>query len=115
MAASLSGWPSQISAFRANAAILYETLLAPPVERIERAYSLDEIRYSAPLRDRMPRIDLNTVTFDTGSWELTPDQVDRLAAIANGLNRAIEQNPREIFLIEGYTDAVGSDIDNLSL
>ena len=100
---------------RADAALLYETLLAPPIERIERAYSLDEIRYSAPLRDRMPRVDLNTVTFDTGSWELTPGQVDKLAVIAEGLNRAIQQNPREMFLIEGHTDAVGTDIDNLSL
>jgi len=100
---------------RADAALLYETLLAPPIERIERAYSLDEIRYSAPLRDRMPRVDLNTVTFDTGSWELTPGQVDKLAAMAGGLNRAIQQNPREMFLIEGHTDAVGTDIDNLSL
>ena len=99
----------------ASSALLYETLIAPPVERIERPYSLDEIRYSAPLRDRMPRIDLNTVTFDTGSWELTAGQVERLAAIANGLSRAIEQNPREVFLIEGHTDAVGTDIDNLSL
>ena len=99
----------------ASPALLFETLLAPPIERIDRRYSLDEIRYSEPLRDRMRRIDLNTVTFDTGSWELTPDQVQTLAAIAGGLNRAIEHNPREVFLIEGYTDAVGSEIDNLSL
>ena len=99
----------------ASPALLYETLLAPPIERIDRRYSLDEIRYSEPLRDRMRRIDLNTVTFDTGSWELTPDQVQTLAAIADGLKRAIEHNPREVFLIEGYTDAVGSEIDNLSL
>jgi OOP family OmpA-OmpF porin len=95
--------------------VLYETLIAPPIERIERRYSLDEIRYTAPLRDRMPRVDLNTVTFDTGSWELTPDQVQKLAAIADGLNRAIAKNPAEVFLIEGHTDAVGTDIDNLSL
>ncbi|MEZ5788068.1 MAG: OmpA family protein [Xanthobacteraceae bacterium] len=35
--------------------------------------------------------------------------------IADGLNRAIERNPQEVFLIEGHTDAVGSDVDNLSL
>ena len=99
----------------ATPALLYETLLAPPVEVIDRPYSLDEIRYSAPLRDRMPRIDLNTVTFDSGSWELSPDQIEQLAGIAASLNRAIEVNPREVFLIEGYTDAVGSDVDNLSL
>ena len=100
---------------RADQDVIYETLIAPPIERIERRYSLDEIRYTAPLRDRMPRIDLNTVTFDTGSWELTADQVQKLAAIADGLNRAIQKNPREVFLIEGHTDAVGTDVDNLSL
>ncbi len=36
-------------------------------------------------------------------------------AIADGLNRAIQRNPREVFLIEGHTDAVGNDVDNLSL
>lgn len=100
---------------RASRDDLYATLIAPPIQRIERRYSLDEIRYTAPLRDRMPRIDLNTVTFDTGSWELSPDQVQKLAAIADGLNRAIQANPSEVFLIEGHTDAIGPDIDNLSL
>ncbi len=100
---------------RASRDDLYATLIAPPIERIERRYSLDEIRYTAPLRDRMPRIDLNTVTFDTGSWELSPDQVQKLAAIADGLNRAIQANPSEVFLIEGHTDSIGPDVDNLSL
>jgi OmpA-OmpF porin, OOP family len=99
----------------ATPTLLYDTLLAPPVDVIDRPYSLDEIRYSAPLRDRMPRIDLNTITFDTGSWEIPPAQIEQLASIAASLNRAIEANPREVFLIEGYTDAVGSDVDNLSL
>jgi outer membrane protein OmpA-like peptidoglycan-associated protein len=100
---------------QATPALLYETLIAPPIEAIERPYTLDEIRFSAPLRDRMPRIDLNTVTFESGSWELSPDQVEALAGIAEGLNRAIQHNPREVFLIEGHTDAVGTDVDNLSL
>ena len=99
----------------ADEALIYQTLVAPPIDAIERPYTLDEIRYSAPLRDRMPRIDLNTVTFEFGSWELSPDQVQKLAAIADGLNRVIQQNPREAFLIEGHTDAVGPDVDNLSL
>ena len=93
---------------RAPPGLIYETLEAPPVEIIERPYTLDEIRYSAPLRDRMPRIDLNTVIFESGSWELTPDQVEKLAGIADGLNRAIAQNPQEVFLIEGHTDAIGA-------
>ena len=95
--------------------IVYETLMAPPVERLQRAYSLDEIRYSESVRDRMPRIDLDTVTFATGSWEIDSNQIRRLEVIADGINRAIRRNPAEVFLIEGHTDAVGSDVDNLSL
>jgi OmpA-OmpF porin, OOP family len=104
-----------VEADQADPRMIYETLIAPPVERIEHGYTLDEVRYSAPLRDRMPRIDVDTITFDTGSWEVTADQADRLAPIADGMRRAIERNPNEVFLVEGHTDAVGSDIDNLSL
>lgn len=103
-----------VDADDADEAAIYGVLVAPPVERIDRRYTLDQIRYNEPLRAYMPRLDLE-VNFDTGSWQLTPDQVDRLSLIAQALNRAIQRNPREVFLIEGYTDAVGSDVDNLSL
>src|ERR1700694_3922836 len=95
--------------------VIYETMEAPPVQRIERRYSLDEIRYSPSGRALMPSIDLNSINFETGSWEIPPDQAAKLQSIADGLNRAIQRNPREVFLIEGHTDAVGSDVDNLSL
>jgi OmpA-OmpF porin, OOP family len=95
--------------------LIYDTMEAPPVERIARRYSLDEIRYSPSVRQLMPSIDLDTINFETGSWEIPPDQAAKLQAIADGLNRAITRNPREVFLIEGHTDAVGSDVDNLSL
>ena len=36
-------------------------------------------------------------------------------SLADGIKRALARNPAEVFLIEGHTDAVGSDIDNLSL
>jgi len=35
--------------------------------------------------------------------------------IADAIGRVIAANPQEVFLIEGHTDAVGSDVDNLSL
>ena len=95
--------------------LIYETMEAPPVDRIERRYSLDEIRFSPSVRMLMPSIDLNTINFETGSWEIPPDQAARLQVIADGLNRAITRNPREVFLIEGHTDAVGNNVDNLSL
>ena len=36
---------------RADRALIYETLIAPPVMAIERPYTLDEIRYSENLRE----------------------------------------------------------------
>jgi outer membrane protein OmpA-like peptidoglycan-associated protein len=104
-----------VEADEASPELLYDTMIAPPVERLERRYSLDEIRYSASVRQRMPSIDINSINFETGSWEIPPDQASKLQAIADGLNRAIAANPRAVFLIEGHTDKVGSDVDNLSL
>ncbi|MBV8836256.1 MAG: OmpA family protein [Alphaproteobacteria bacterium] len=104
-----------VEAERASEADIYAALEAAPVDRITRRYSLDEIRYSQNLRERMPRVDIDTVNFETGSWEVTPDQMDRLAPIAQAILQAVQRSPGEVFLIEGHTDAVGSDVDNLSL
>jgi OOP family OmpA-OmpF porin len=104
-----------VEADTAPPALLYETMMAPPVERLERRYTLDEIRYSAGVRQRMPSIDINSINFETGSWEIPPDQAAKLQGIADGLNQAIQANPRAVFLIEGHTDKVGNDVDNLSL
>jgi outer membrane protein OmpA-like peptidoglycan-associated protein len=99
----------------ASEADIEEAFRAPPVERIERSYTLEEVRQSPRLRERMRRVDLDTVTFEFGSWEVPDNQFDRLAGVARAMAAVIERNPNEIFLVEGHTDAVGSDVDNLSL
>lgn len=104
-----------VDAEEASPDVIYQTMVAPPVQRIDRRYSLDEIRYSPNVRMQMPSIDVNTINFETGSWTIPPDQAARLQGIADGLNRAIQANPRAVFLIEGHTDAVGNEVDNLSL
>ena len=55
---------------RAPPELIYDTMIAPPVDRIERRYSLDEIRYSPNVRQLMPSIDVDTINFETGSWEI---------------------------------------------
>jgi outer membrane protein OmpA-like peptidoglycan-associated protein len=94
---------------------IYEALTAPPVERIERSYTLDQVRRSPALRERVRRVDIDTITFDFGSWDLSDEQARALTGVAEAINRAIEQNPSEVFLIEGHTDAVGDELDNLTL
>lgn len=94
---------------------LEDIFSAPPVSEIRGSYTLDEVRYNPELRDYMARVDLDTVTFDSGSWRLNRGQIDGLARIADAMNDVIDRNPDDIFLIEGHTDAVGRAIDNLSL
>jgi outer membrane protein OmpA-like peptidoglycan-associated protein len=96
-------------------ALLLETLTSPPLVPIERAYTLDEIRFNVALRDRMRRIDIDSINFESGSWEVSPDQVSTLQAVAEVIKRAVGSNPAEVFMVEGHTDAVGADVDNLSL
>jgi outer membrane protein OmpA-like peptidoglycan-associated protein len=100
---------------QAPRAWIYETLIAPPVEPISQRFTLDEIRYNAVVRERMPRIDIDTINFETGSWDVTPDQAQLLGPIAEAMRQAIEKNPEEVYLVEGHTDAVGATEDNLSL
>lgn len=105
----------QLDYGRSDPRSVAETLSAPPVEPLQRRYSLDQVRYSPQVRARMPSVDIDTITFESGSFEVSPDQGRQLDSIAAAINQAVKANPQEVFLIEGYTDAVGDDVDNLSL
>ena len=94
---------------------LYEALTARPLERLDRGYSLEEIRQSYDLRERMRSVDLDTINFEFGSWEVAPEYYDTLEQLAEVINRILQENSEEVFLIEAHSDAVGSEIDNLSL
>ncbi|MBR0555232.1 OmpA family protein [Ciceribacter sp. L1K23] len=93
----------------------YDFLARPPVERVERVYSIDEVKSSARLRDKVRRIDLDTITFQTGSAEVSLSQAKTLRRVAEAMLKILDRDPGEVFLIEGHTDAVGSDRSNLIL
>ena len=94
---------------------LYAALIAPPVEALERDYSLEAIRLGFWLRERMRRVDLPDINFEFGSWEIAPDQYPKLERLARVIKRILDRRPDEVFLVEGHTDVVDSDIDNLTL
>ncbi|WP_322886394.1 OmpA family protein [Sinorhizobium medicae] len=93
----------------------YEFLSEPPVETVERVYTIDEVRHSARLRDKVRRIDLDTITFATGSAEVSMSQAKTMRKVAEAMNKVLEKDPGETFFIEGHTDAVGADQSNLVL
>ncbi|MCP8893629.1 OmpA family protein [Shinella daejeonensis] len=93
----------------------YDFLSEPPVEQVERVYSINEVKQSARLRDKVRRIDLDTITFATGSAEVPLSQARTLRSVAEAMQKILDRDPGETFLIEGHTDAVGSDASNLVL
>jgi outer membrane protein OmpA-like peptidoglycan-associated protein len=100
---------------RASRRELQQTLFAPPVEPVERVYSLEEVRRFDRVRDKMRRIDVTTITFDTDSAMITPDQARALEELAGAINELIDRNPEEMVMIEGHTDLVGSEVYNAAL
>lgn len=104
-----------VEADGADEGVIYDALVAPPVAPLKQRYTLNQVRYSPDLRAHMRSVDVDTVNFPSGSWTVSPEQAGRLSAVARAINQAIGRNPQEVFLVEGYTDAVGAAVDNLSL
>ncbi|URK87618.1 hypothetical protein LP421_06710 [Rhizobium sp. RCAM05350] len=93
----------------------YDFLAEPPVEQVERTYTIDEVRNSAPYpRQGAPyrsRYD-HLCDRQRGSPAFAgenPAQGGRCHA------RGDRKDPGETFFIEGHTDAVGGDEPNLVL
>ncbi|MBA1141787.1 OmpA family protein [Mesorhizobium sp. CCANP35] len=93
----------------------YTFLEQPPVERVQRLYSIDEVKRSARVRDIARRVDLDTLNFEFGSASISDTEVQKLDGVANAMEKLLKKNPAETFLIEGHTDAVGTPEANLAL
>jgi outer membrane protein OmpA-like peptidoglycan-associated protein len=87
----------------------------PPVEKVRQIYTIDDVKRSARLRDSVRRLEIGGLTFDTGKATISRDQVGALAKVAKAMQDVLARNPGSVFLIEGHTDAVGSDVANLVL
>ncbi|SFG12980.1 OmpA family protein [Palleronia marisminoris] len=82
---------------------------------IDRAYSLSQVRNISEVRQQVPAVDLEAITFDTGSAAIRPEQAEALRELGTYIRETIADNPRAIFLVEGHTDAVGNAAYNLAL
>ena len=94
---------------------LEEILVAPPKKKVRQRYTVEEIADREELRDAMPRIEIDTIRFGFNEAFVREEEVENLDRIAAIVERVLRKNPREVFLIEGHTDAVGSDSYNLKL
>ena len=82
---------------------------------VDRRFTLSQIRNIPEVRALVAPVNIDAITFDTGSAAIRSDQAQQLQGLGRAIQDQITQNPREIFMIEGHTDTVGSDAANLAL
>ena len=94
---------------------LEDVLVSAPRTKPKRKYTVEEIEDSPDLRESLPRVEIDTVRFGFNEAFVRAEEVSNLDRIAEIMERILAKHPREVFLIEGHTDAVGSDASNLAL
>lgn len=94
---------------------LAAALAAEEAATAQRRFSLSQVRGIDAVRRLVPEINVDSINFETGSAVIRPEEARELAALGNALRDMIDRNPREVFLIEGHTDAVGAASYNLAL
>jgi outer membrane protein OmpA-like peptidoglycan-associated protein len=104
-----------VPAQRADFDVFFETFAAPTVVELDEAYTLRQVRENVAVRDLVRRVDLDSITFETGQATVRRSQVPLLEDIALATLALIDRDPSTLLLVEGHTDAIGSDIANLAL
>ncbi|AUH64317.1 OmpA family protein [Paracoccus zhejiangensis] len=82
---------------------------------IDRRFTLGQIRNIPEVRALVAPVNIDAITFDTGSAAINPNQAQQLASLGRVIQDAVAKNPREVFMIEGHTDTVGAGAMNLAL
>ena len=77
--------------------------------------TIQEFKRRPELRRRAPSIDIQSINFAFASAEIPYSQYGKVENIAIALDAMLSRNPGARVLIEGHTDAVGSDQTNYLL
>jgi outer membrane protein OmpA-like peptidoglycan-associated protein len=100
-----------------SAARIEQELKAAPRRKLapQERVTVQELRRRPELRRIAPSIDIQSINFAFGSAEIPYSQFGKVENIATAMERILRRQRREVFLIEGHTDAVGSFSSNQSL
>jgi len=85
------------------------------IEQIGRSFSLRQVRDIPQVRHLAAAIDVESITFGSGSAALSTSEVNALSDLGILMQDLLDANPDEVFLIEGHTDATGKAAMNLAL
>jgi outer membrane protein OmpA-like peptidoglycan-associated protein len=67
------------------------------------------------VRESLPGVEIDTIKFGFNEAFVREEEVQNLDRLGAIIERVVTAHPQELFVIEGHTDAVGSDAYNLKL
>ncbi|RKF06581.1 OmpA family protein [Oceaniradius stylonematis] len=116
-AATFAAPPRALAQSTPTAAELLERLGADPSMVIapDARVSVRELTRRRDLRRIAPSVDVQSINFAFGSARIPPREIWKIDEIASAMRQLLRRRGRELFLIEGHTDAVGSNEANLRL
>ncbi len=106
--------PRSVFAAEVSDMDMQDVLTAPP-PRFDRRFKLNDIANMPDIRNALPRVEVDTVHFGYNEGFIREEELGNLDGVATTIERIVKKYPNEVFLIEGHTDAVGSDAYNLKL
>ena len=84
-------------------------------EKVGRSFSLRQVREISQVRHLAAMIDVDKITFASGSSALSTGEINALSDLGTVMRDILDLNKNEVFLVEGHTDAVGKAAMNLAL
>jgi outer membrane protein OmpA-like peptidoglycan-associated protein len=106
--------PRSVFAAEVSDMDMQDVLTAPP-PRFDRRFKVKDIANTPDIRNALPRVEVDTVHFGYNEGFIREEELGNLDGVATTIERIVKKYPNEVFLIEGHTDAVGSDVYNLKL
>jgi outer membrane protein OmpA-like peptidoglycan-associated protein len=107
--------PPPVWAAEADDSAILVQLTRRPGRKFARRYTFQEVATEPEVREAMPAVEIDTVTFGFNEDWVREEQLDNLDRIGAILEEILAAHPHEVFMIEGHTDAVGTDEYNLDL
>lgn len=107
--------PPPVWVAEADDEMILEQLVRRPARQYNRRYTFEEVAAEPELRDEMPAVEIDTIKFGFNESQLREEDYEALDRVGSVLEEIVAAHPGEVFMIEGHTDAVGSDEYNLNL
>src|SRR5207248_7931103 len=109
------GPPVPVWAAESDDQTIVTQLVRRPGRNFDRRYTFEEVTAEPELREALPAVEIDTVTFGFNQDFVREEQMPNLDRIGEILEEILAAHPQEVFLVEGHTDAVGDDASNLDL